>query len=44
VFAEILLSRTVRDPTVGSGPDLEDLGDHAFKCIDESWQIYRVVD
>ena len=37
---EILVSRTVKDLTAGAGLALSDRGEHAFKGIDEPWQLY----
>jgi class 3 adenylate cyclase len=39
---EVLLSRTVRDLTVGSGIELEALGRRSLKGVDEEWEIYEV--
>lgn len=39
---QILVSRTVKDLATGSGFVLEDLGLHALKGIDETWQLYSV--
>ena len=42
--SEVLVSRTVRDLTVGSGLMFEDAGDHELKGVPDRWQLYRVVD
>lgn len=39
---EVLVSRTVRDLTAGSGLEYEDRGTHALKGIPEELQIYAV--
>jgi class 3 adenylate cyclase len=38
----VLVSRTVRDLTAGSGFAFEDLGEHALKGVPDRWQVYRV--
>jgi class 3 adenylate cyclase/esterase/lipase len=37
---EILVSRTVKDLSVGSGLVFSDRGEHALKGVPESWQLY----
>ena len=37
---EVLVSRTVRDLSVGSGVVFEDRGEHALKGVPDSWQLY----
>jgi class 3 adenylate cyclase len=39
---EVLVSRTVRDLTAGSGLEFEDAGEHELKGVPELWQLYRV--
>ena len=39
---EVLVSRTVRDLTAGSGLEFEDAGEHELKGVPERWQLYRV--
>ena len=39
---EVLVSRTVRDLSVGSGLVFEDRGSHELKGVSEAWQIFRV--
>jgi class 3 adenylate cyclase len=41
--SEVLVSRTVKDLTVGSGFVFEDAGEHELKGISEPWHLYRVV-
>ena len=38
---EVLVSRTVRDLTAGSGLSFDDRGEHVLKGIPDRWQIYR---
>ena len=40
---EVLVSRTVRDLTAGSGLQFEDRGTHTLKGIPEDWQLYALV-
>ncbi len=40
---EVLVSRTVRDLTAGSGLRFEDRGTHSLKGIPDDWQLYAVV-
>jgi class 3 adenylate cyclase len=40
---EVLVSRTVADLVVGSGIDLEDLGEHQLKGVPDTWRLYRAV-
>jgi class 3 adenylate cyclase len=40
---EVLVSRTVADLVVGSGIDLEDLGEHELKGVPDTWRLYRAV-
>jgi class 3 adenylate cyclase len=37
---EVLVSRTVRDLTAGSGLSFDDRGEHVLKGIPDRWQIY----
>jgi pimeloyl-ACP methyl ester carboxylesterase len=39
---EVLVSRTVRDLTAGSGLQFEDHGTHALKGIPEDWKLYAL--
>jgi class 3 adenylate cyclase len=39
---EILVSRTVRDLTVGSRLQFDDRGTHALKGVPEQWQLFAV--
>ena len=39
---EVLVSRTVKDLTAGSGFSFEDGGEHELKGVPERWQLYRV--
>jgi len=38
---EVLVSRTVRDLTAGSGLSFDDRGEHELKGIPDRWQIFR---
>ena len=38
---EVLVSRTVRDLSAGSGLVFEDRGTHQLKGVPEEWQIFR---
>ena len=40
---EVLVSRTVRDLTAGSGLRFKDRGIHALKGIPDEWQLYSLV-
>ena len=40
---EVLVSRTVRDLTAGSGLRFEDRGTHSLKGIPDDWQLYALV-
>jgi class 3 adenylate cyclase len=40
--AEVLVSRTVRDLTAGSGLHFEDRGTHTLKGIPDDWQLYAL--
>ena len=40
---EVLVSRTVRDLTAGSGLRFEDRGTHRLKGIPEDWQLYALL-
>ena len=37
---EVLVSRTVKDLSVGSGLRFEDRGEHALKGVPDAWQLY----
>lgn len=39
---EVLVSRTVRDLTAGSGLRFEDRGTHSLKGVPEDWQLYAL--
>ena len=39
---EVLVSRTVKDLTAGSGFAFDDRGDHVLKGVPEPWHVYRV--
>ena len=39
---EVLVSRTVRDLTAGSGLRFTDRGTHTLKGIPEDWQLYAL--
>ena len=39
---EVLVSRTVRDLTAGSGLQFTDRGTHTLKGIPEDWQLYAL--
>jgi len=41
--SEILVSRTVKDLTAGSGLRFEDAGEHELKGVPDTWRLYRVV-
>jgi class 3 adenylate cyclase len=38
---EVLVSRTVRDLTAGSGLSFDDRGEHVLKGIPDRWQVFR---
>ena len=40
---QVLVSRTVADLVVGSGIDLEDLGEHQLKGVPDTWRLYRAL-
>jgi class 3 adenylate cyclase len=40
--SEVLVSRTVRDLTAGSGLTFEDAGEHELKGVPDRWRLYRV--
>jgi len=40
---EVLVSRTVRDLTAGSGLHFASRGTHALKGVPEDWQLYALV-
>ena len=41
--SEVLVSRTVKDLTAGSGFTFEDAGEHELKGVPERWHLYRVM-
>ena len=40
--SEVLVSRTVRDLTAGSGLAFTDAGEHELKGVPDRWQLYRI--
>jgi class 3 adenylate cyclase len=40
--SEVLVSRTVRDLTAGSGFSFDDRGEHELKGVSERWRLYEV--
>jgi pimeloyl-ACP methyl ester carboxylesterase/class 3 adenylate cyclase len=40
--SEVLVSRTVKDLTAGSGLTFEDAGEHELKGVPDRWHLYRV--
>jgi len=40
---EVLVSRTVKDLSVGSGIRFEDRGEHELKGVSDAWQLYATV-
>jgi class 3 adenylate cyclase len=42
--SEVMVSRTVRDLTAGSGLTFEDAGEHDLKGAPERLQLYRVAN
>jgi class 3 adenylate cyclase len=42
--SEVLVSRTVKDLTAGSGLTFQDAGEHELKGVPDRWHLYRVVD
>jgi class 3 adenylate cyclase len=41
--SEVLVSRTVKDLTAGSGLTFQDAGEHELKGVPDRWHLYRVV-
>jgi len=41
--SEVLVSRTVKDLTAGSGLAFEDAGEHELKGVPDRWHLYKVV-
>jgi class 3 adenylate cyclase len=41
--SEVLVSRTVKDLTAGSGFSFDDAGEHELKGVPDRWQLYRVI-
>ena len=41
--SEVLVSRTVKDLTAGSGFSFEDGGEHELKGVPDLWHLYRVM-
>ena len=39
---ELIVTRTVKDLVTGSGIIFEDRGVHAFKGLEDRWQVFRV--
>jgi class 3 adenylate cyclase len=42
--SEVLVSRTVKDLTAGSGLTFQDAGEHELKGVPDRWHLYRVVE
>jgi len=42
--SEVLVSRTVKDLTAGSGLAFVDVGERELKGVPDRWQLYRVQD
>jgi class 3 adenylate cyclase/pimeloyl-ACP methyl ester carboxylesterase len=42
--SEVLVSRTVKDLTAGSGFTFDDAGEHELKGVPDRWRIYRVTE
>jgi pimeloyl-ACP methyl ester carboxylesterase/class 3 adenylate cyclase len=42
--SEVLVSRTVKDLTAGSGLTFQDAGEHELKGVPDRWHLYRVAD
>ena len=42
--SEVLVSRTVKDLTAGSGLGFEDAGEHELKGVPDRWRLYRVAE
>lgn len=42
--SEVLVSRTVKDLTAGSGFSFADVGEHELKGVSDRWRLYRVLD
>ena len=40
--SEVLVSRTVKDLTAGSGLSFEDAGEHELKGVPDRWRLYQV--
>ena len=40
--SEVLVSRTVKDLTAGSGLTFQDAGEHELKGVPDRWHLYRV--
>jgi pimeloyl-ACP methyl ester carboxylesterase/class 3 adenylate cyclase len=40
--SEVLVSRTVKDLTAGSGLTFQDAGEHELKGVPDRWRLYRV--
>jgi class 3 adenylate cyclase len=39
--SDVLVSRTVKDLTAGSGFSFDDVGEHELKGVPDRWQVYR---
>jgi hypothetical protein len=39
----VVVSRTVKDLTAGSGFAFDDLGEYELKGVPDRWQVYRAV-
>jgi pimeloyl-ACP methyl ester carboxylesterase/class 3 adenylate cyclase len=42
--SEVLVSRTVKDLTAGSGLTFQDAGEHELKGVPDRWRLYRVMN
>ena len=40
--SEVLVSRTVKDLTAGSGLTFQDAGEHELKGVPDPWRLYSV--
>ena len=41
--SDVLVSRTVKDLTAGSGFSFEEVGEHELKGVPDRWHVYRVI-
>jgi class 3 adenylate cyclase len=42
--SEVLVSRTVKDLTAGSGFTFQDAGEHELRGVPDRWRFYRVTN